>query len=82
METVLKPTSQKNLVQDIFRGKSLTRRVCKSCDNMVFGDIDYFYNLALEVKNLKGLEDSLTKQMEGEIISDFRCEACNELVDI
>ncbi len=41
-----------------------------------------FYNLSLEVKNQKTLNESLTKFITGEIISDFKCENCEKKVDV
>jgi ubiquitin C-terminal hydrolase len=39
------------------------------------------YN-TLTVKDIKSVYDSLQKQLEGEIISDFRCDGCEKKVDI
>jgi ubiquitin carboxyl-terminal hydrolase 34 len=50
--------------------------ICKNCGNMrqKFED---FFNLSVEVKNQKTLYDGLKKFIQGEIINDFQCEACN-----
>jgi ubiquitin carboxyl-terminal hydrolase 34 len=40
------------------------------------------YTLSLQVKDRKGMEDSLHKMIEGSIINDFQCEACNQRVDV
>lgn len=39
-------------------------------------------NLSLTVKDLKGVHESLQKQIEGEIISDYECSGCKKKVDI
>jgi len=35
-----------------------------------------YYNLSLPVKDFKSVQDSLEKQIEGEIISGFKCDGC------
>jgi uncharacterized UBP type Zn finger protein len=44
--------------------------------------VENFYNLSLEVKNLKTLHESFENFIEGEIINGFNCEACGKTVDI
>jgi ubiquitin carboxyl-terminal hydrolase 34 len=39
-------------------------------------------NLSLTVKELKGVYESLQKQIEGEVISDYECSGCKKKVDI
>lgn len=34
------------------------------------------------MKDIDSVENSLKKMIEGEVISDFRCEGCNKKVDI
>lgn len=41
-----------------------------------------FYTISLPVKNLNNLTDSLDAFASGDLISDYRCEACTQLVDI
>ena len=41
-----------------------------------------FYDLSVEVKNLKTLNESLNKFITGEIISEFKCENCEKKVDV
>lgn len=60
MENVLKSTSQKYLMQDVFRGTYVSQMVCQSCgktkNNLTTG-----YTLSVEVENKKGLHASLQK---------------------
>lgn len=39
-------------------------------------------NLSLPVKGVKSIEESLAKQVEGEIINDYQCDGCNRKVDL
>jgi len=50
--------------------------ICQSCGN-IRNILEKFYNLSVPVKDRKGMEDSLSKMIEGFIINDFKCEACN-----
>ena len=34
------------------------------------------------MKDRKGMEDSLGKMIEGSIINDYKCESCNQKVDV
>ena len=54
---------------------------CKNCGNLR-KNIEDFYNLSLEVKNQKTLYDGLNKFVQGEIISDYKCEACSQTVEL
>ena len=38
--------------------------------------------MSLTVKDISSVYDSLAKQIEGELISDFSCDGCNKKVDI
>jgi uncharacterized UBP type Zn finger protein len=44
--------------------------------------IEDFYNFSLPVKDIKSMEISLKKMIEGEVINDYYCETCNKKVDI
>jgi len=41
-----------------------------------------YYNLSLPVKDFKSVQDSLEKQIEGEIISGFKCDGCQQEVEV
>jgi len=55
--------------------------VCQECGKIKNRAEDY-YNMSLTVKDLKSVEESLQKQVEGEIISDYQCDGCNKKVDL
>jgi len=55
--------------------------VCTECGK-VRNRIEDFYNLSLPVKDIKSMEESLKKMIEGETISDYLCDGCNKKVDI
>ena len=54
---------------------------CQNCGNTRQNKED-FYNLSLEVKNQHNVLDGLKKLVTGEIISDYKCEACNQKTDL
>ena len=76
MENQLRPTSQKYLMQDVFQGKSVSQNVCMGCGNTK-NNVEPFYTLSLEVKNKSSVHESLIKQLDGQVIEDFKCDACN-----
>jgi len=78
---MLAKTSQKNLLQDIFRGKSCSQLICKECGH-TRNTVEYFYTLTVEVKNRNNLEESLNRMVEPSEISDYKCDGCNQKVDI
>ncbi len=41
-----------------------------------------FYNLSIEVKNLKNVYQSLEKYIKAENVSDYTCSSCNKKVEI
>ena len=81
MEDVLKPTSQKYLLQDVFRGTYVSQRVCESCGDTK-NDLTTAYTLSVQVENTKDLYAGLGKLVQGDVIEDFACGACNQKVNI
>jgi len=81
LETLLRGTSQKYLLQNVFGGQTCSMMKCKNCGNLRQNKED-FYNLSLEVKNQSSVYDGLKKFVSGEIISDYQCEACNQRVEL
>lgn len=65
----------------MFGGKTTSLTICKGCGNIVQTDED-FYCLSVNVKNYKTLHESLQQITAGEIISDYKCGACNKKVEI
>ena len=76
MEDVLRPTSQKYLLQDVFRGTYVSQMVCQSCGKTK-NDLNTEYTLSVQVENTQDLYSSLNKIVEGETIEDFTCDSCN-----
>jgi hypothetical protein len=55
--------------------------VCKEC-GFIRNRFEDFYNLSVTVKERKSIEESLRKNLEGEVISDYECPGCKKKVDI
>jgi ubiquitin carboxyl-terminal hydrolase 34 len=81
LETMLKGTSRKYLMQSVFGGQTCSQVVCLECGTCK-NRIEDFYNLSLTVKDIKSMGDSLQKQIEGEVINEYECETCKKKVDI
>lgn len=81
LETMLASTSQKYLCQDIFQGNKVKQRTCKSC-GYTTTQTDDFYTLSLQVKNKTDVYDSLKGMLSGDEISDYKCDSCNQKVDL
>ena len=81
IENLIKPTPQKYLLQSVFGGKNCSQMVCKEC-GFIRNRFEDFYNLSLTVKERKSVEESLKKNLEGEVISDYECPGCKKKVDI
>lgn len=54
---------------------------CKNCGNQR-ENIEDFFNISLEVKNKKDIHEALKALVQGEIISDYKCEACSKTVEL
>ncbi|CAD8206268.1 unnamed protein product [Paramecium pentaurelia] len=81
LENMLKETVYKNIMDGVFGGKTCTQIQCQKCKATKSKD-EIFYNLSLPIKNLKTLQECFDKFVQGEIISDFKCESCNQKVDV
>lgn len=81
LETGLKKTPFKNILDSVFGGKTTTQLICAGGCNKIKSREENFYNLSLEVRNQKTVYDSLEKYITGETISDYMCEDCNKKVD-
>ena len=81
LENCLKGGAFENILKDIFGGKMKYEMICSECGNRNIREED-FYNLSLEVRNLKSVFESLDKLTSGEIISDYKCENCNKKVEL
>lgn len=81
LEEMLKPTTQKHLLDSVFGGKVCSQIKCPACGN-IRNILETFYTLTVQVKDRRGLLDSLQKMIESSIINDFRCENCKQKVDV
>jgi ubiquitin C-terminal hydrolase len=81
IETSLKDTKYKYLIQGIFGGKTVSQCTCKVCGT-VKENFEDFNNLSLDVKHSKTLAESLQRFISGDTISDYNCEKCNKRVEI
>lgn len=64
LETLLKPTTQRYLLQDTFQGNMCSQFICQSCGK-VKNRLELFYTLSLQVKNCTGITDSLSQLIKG-----------------
>jgi|LauGreDrversion4_2_1035121.scaffolds.fasta_scaffold51683_5 uncharacterized UBP type Zn finger protein len=55
--------------------------MCPSCGN-IRNILESYYNLSVQVKDRRSLEESLSKMIESSIISGFKCENCQQKVDV
>mmetsp|Transcript_7871 Transcript_7871/g.15214 ORF Transcript_7871/g.15214 Transcript_7871/m.15214 type:complete len:2832 (+) Transcript_7871:1305-9800(+) len=81
LETGLKETSSKHLMQNVFGGKTVSQMICKECKNVV-ERVEDFCNISVDVKNSKTLYESMEKYIAGDTISDYTCDKCQKKVDI
>jgi ubiquitin carboxyl-terminal hydrolase 34 len=81
LETALKPTKRKYLIDSIFGGHMVNQLVCKECGKAK-DKLDKFLTLSVTVQEVKTLQESLAKLIEGETVSDYGCSGCNRKVDI
>lgn len=81
IENLIKPTPQKYLLSSVFGGKNCSQMVCKEC-GFIRNRFEDFYNMSLTVKERKSVNESLKKNLEGEVISDYECPGCKKKVDI
>ena len=81
IETHLKHTEFKYIINDVFVGRTCSQVICDACKH-VSNRFEDFYNLTLEVKNINNLNESLEKMILPEKIGDFNCESCKNKVTI
>ena len=81
IEKKLKNTKYKYIINDVFMGKTCSSVICDKCQH-VSNRLEDFYNLQLEVKNIKNLNESLQKLIIPETIDGFKCEGCKKVVTI
>lgn len=81
LENALKPSPFKNLLFDVYGGKQISEIECSNCGNTRTND-QVFYNLSLEVKNLKNMTEGIEKLITEDYISDYKCESCQKKCDV
>jgi ubiquitin C-terminal hydrolase len=72
IENSLKNTKYRYIIDNIFTGKTCSSVICDDC-NTISNRFENFYNLTLEVKNIKNLYESLQKLISPEKIDQFNC---------
>jgi len=81
LEQLLKPTAQRHIISDVFSAKQCTHMACSNCQHVKQRTEDY-YILSVPVKKFNNLEESFNAYTDGEVISDFKCDNCDQKVDI
>jgi ubiquitin carboxyl-terminal hydrolase 34 len=81
IETALKPTPFRYVVEDVYGGKICNMTICSNC-KVVNERLETFYPLSLEIKGFKNIHESLGKFIQGEVISDYQCDACKQKADV
>lgn len=81
METSLKNTPFSHIFENIYGGKTCSQMSCSGC-NAVKERSESFYPLSLEIKGFKSIDDSFKKYIQGEVISDYQCDSCNQKCDV
>jgi ubiquitin carboxyl-terminal hydrolase 34 len=81
VENALKPTPYRNILNDVYGGKTISVIECSSCGHLRTNEA-IFYNVSLEVKNLKNIHEGFEKFITEDLISDFKCENCKQKCDV
>jgi ubiquitin carboxyl-terminal hydrolase 34 len=81
LENKIKTTPLRKVIDTFYGGKATNLFNCHNC-NQTKKVEENFYSITLEVKNSKTLSESLNRYVSGELISDFRCDFCNQKVDV
>ena len=81
LENKIKATPLRKVIDTFYGGKATNLFNCHNC-NQTKKVEENFYSITLEVKNSKTLSESLNRYVSGELISDFRCDFCNQKVDV
>eukprot|EP01083_Nonionella_stella_P144249 450032_1 len=76
IETQLKESPYKTLLQEVFGGKLVNQMICLGgCETIRQRD-EPFLNITVEVKNRRSLTDSLESYVATELLTGVNCEAC------
>ena len=82
LETLLKDTTGKYLLQSIFGGKTCSQLICREGCKNISKNYEDFYDLSVGVKGIGTLKESLEKFNKEELISDYFCNTCQKKVNI
>lgn len=78
-----KKTSQKDLIETLYRGKLASQVLCQKCQNRS-ERVEDFYDLTLMVKDMNSITDSFRKLFEVEELkgdNQYLCKVCKMKVD-
>jgi len=81
LENGLKNTPFSQVLENVYGGKYCNQMICSECKN-VTNRYETFFNLSVQVKNMKNIFESLNKYIAGETISDYMCDNCSKKVEI
>jgi len=77
LENGLKHTPFKNITDSVYGGRTSNQLICEGC-GFVRERIENFYNMSVEVRNMKTIYDSFDKFITGETIEDYYCDECKK----
>lgn len=80
LEKGLKDTPFRHILDSVYGGRSCSQLTCSSCKAVKERE-ENFYNLSLEVKGFRNIDESFRKFISGETISDYRCDSCSQKCD-
>ena len=81
LESALSCTPFKHIIGNMYKGVLENMLTCSKCNQTKVKQEDFFC-LSLEVKNSKNLLDSFSKFTNGEVINEYKCDFCQEKVDV
>ena len=77
----LAETDRQNLISDTFGGVKCMQNKCLNCGEIKNKEEEYI-DLSLNIQNVKSIEESLRKELQGEEVSDYFCEFCKSKVKL
>jgi len=77
LENGLKQTPFRHILEGVYGGKTSNQIICHGCKNVREKE-EPFYNMSVEVRNMKTVFDSFEQFITGETIEDYNCEACQQ----
>lgn len=82
LERILIGTAYDGYVNNLFKLIANTYMQCGNCDNIKSRE-EIYLDITLPVKDYKGMKESLKELFDKEeIISDYKCENCEQKVDL